>query len=95
MTNGLADPKDALAGATPFLQMFGLVTGGWTMARQAAAATAELAGGSEDEAFLKAKVTTARFYCEQFLPQVRGLLAAVTAGQEILYEAGVDALASS
>ncbi len=38
MTNGLADPREALAGATPYLRMFGIVTGGWLMARQALAA---------------------------------------------------------
>src|SRR5690606_4335537 len=35
MTSGLADPKEALAGATPYLRIFGIVTGGWLMARQA------------------------------------------------------------
>ena len=34
-----ADPLDALAGATPYLRLFGLVTGGWVMARQALTAT--------------------------------------------------------
>ena len=38
MENGLADVRNALAGATPYLRMFSLVTGGWVMARQALAA---------------------------------------------------------
>ena len=71
---------DALAGATPFLRMFGTVAGGWMMARQALAASRLLAGGSTDTAFLQAKLVTARFYCEQLLPQAAGLLPAVTAG---------------
>ena len=33
-----ADPADALAGATPYLRLFGIVLGGWLMARQALAA---------------------------------------------------------
>src|SRR3954470_676778 len=33
MRNGVGDPRNALAGATPFLRMFSLVTAGWLMAR--------------------------------------------------------------
>jgi len=75
-----ADVGGVLAGATPYLRLFGIVTGGWMMARQALAATRMLAGGSTDTAFLDAKIVTARFYCEQILPQSWGLFAAVTAG---------------
>jgi len=74
MTNGLADPRDALAGATPFLRMFSLAVAGWLMARQAVAAAAM--GGDEGEA----KLATAAFFCEQWLPQVSGLVAQVQAG---------------
>jgi alkylation response protein AidB-like acyl-CoA dehydrogenase len=78
--HGLADPRDAMAGATPYLRLFGLVAGGWVMARQAVAAQAALHGAHGDEAeFLAQKVRTARFYCEQLLPQAGGLLPAVTA----------------
>ena len=42
LANGLADPLDALAGATPYLRLFSIVTGGWLMAQQALAATALL-----------------------------------------------------
>src|SRR5690606_15119879 len=34
LENGLANPLDALAGATPYLRLFSVVTGGWVMARQ-------------------------------------------------------------
>jgi len=79
MSNGLSDPNQALAGATPFLRMFGIVVGGWLMARQALAAHAELAAGSDQEGYLRAKITTARYYTEQHLPQAGGLVAAVQA----------------
>jgi alkylation response protein AidB-like acyl-CoA dehydrogenase len=75
------DPDDALAGATPYLRMFGVVLGGWLMARQALAARARRPVAPADQAaFLDAKVTTARFYCTQLLPAAAGLLPAVTAG---------------
>jgi 3-(methylthio)propanoyl-CoA dehydrogenase len=81
-TNHLAsaDLNATLAGATPYLRMFGIVAGGWLMARQAITANRLLDAGSADTAFLQAKLVTARFYCEQLLPQSSGLLAAVTAG---------------
>ncbi len=75
MTNGMTDPKEALAGATPYLRMFGIVVGGWLMARQALAAQAELESGSDDTAYLEAKIATARYYADQHLPQAAGLVA--------------------
>jgi alkylation response protein AidB-like acyl-CoA dehydrogenase len=67
---------DVLAAATPFLRLMSTVVAGWLLARAAAAARAQLDGGS-DEAFLRDKIVVARFYAEQLLPQVRGLAAAV------------------
>jgi alkylation response protein AidB-like acyl-CoA dehydrogenase len=80
LAHGLADPLDALAGATPYLRQFSLVTGGWVMAQQALKATAAASEpGAADRAFYDAKVLTARFFCEQLLPQAAGLVPAVTA----------------
>ena len=80
-----ADDLDRLAGAGPYLRLFAIVTGGWLMARQAIAASRLLVTGSADIDFLEAKLVTARFYCEQLLPQAAGLLPAVTAGAEALF----------
>jgi 3-(methylthio)propanoyl-CoA dehydrogenase len=87
MSRGLAEPDDALAGATPYLRLSGLVIGGWLLARSALAASRLLgdAGGS-DVIFLRAKIGTARFYTEQLLPQTAGLLPAVTAGARPLFQ---------
>ena len=94
MEHGLADPRDALAGATPYLEMFGLTAGGWLMARQAVLSAAMLADDSAAESpeFIRAKITTARFFCEQLLPKVHGLAAQVTAGHEILFDIEADQL---
>ena len=85
MRNGVGDPRNALAGATPYLRMFSLVVAGWLMARSAIAARAELAAGNGDAEQLQAKVATARFFCEQILPQVKGLEAPILAGFADLY----------
>jgi alkylation response protein AidB-like acyl-CoA dehydrogenase len=80
LANGLANPLDALAGATPYLRLFSVVTGGWMMAKQALAATLALGHAAPgDKAFYEGKVLSARFYCEQLLPQATGLVPAITA----------------
>ena len=87
MSHGLAEPNDALAEATPYLRLFGLVTGGWLMARSALAASRLLNDASGSEAgFLHVKIATAGFYARQLLPQAVGLLPAVTAGAGPLFQ---------
>ena len=95
MTNGLADPKEALAGATAYLAMFGQATGGWLLARLALGAHEELAAGSDRTDFLESKVVSARFYADHYLPRVAGLLGSVRAGAGDLYALDVAGLASS
>ena len=80
LANTPADPNNSLAGASPYLRMCGIVTGGWLLARSAAAAQRSLAEGKGDAGFLAQKVVTAKFYAEQLLPQAAGLAPAVTAG---------------
>lgn len=82
MANGLEDVRNALAAASPYLRMCGIVTGGWMLAQAALAARGLAAGdgGGFSEDFLAAKYTVARFYATQLLPQAAGLAGAVTAG---------------
>ncbi len=70
------DPNNALAGATPYARMFGIVAGGWQMARAAVAAATK---GPES------KLVTARFYLEQILPTATGLLPSVTGSARDLF----------
>jgi hypothetical protein len=86
----MADPNDALAGATPYLEMFGLTASGWLMGISAQAA-AERRGG-DDDAFMQAKIDTARFFARHLLPQVRGLLPTATAGAGDLFAIAAEAL---
>jgi alkylation response protein AidB-like acyl-CoA dehydrogenase len=72
------DKRLALSGATPYLQLFGLVTGAFLLTRQAEAARARRNGA--DRGFLDGKITTARFFCDNLLTVAPGLAATVTAG---------------
>ncbi len=92
MENGMVDPRDALAGASPYLMVYGYTLCASLMAEQALAARREIAEGSDDVEFLEAKVTSARFYCEQIAPKVAGLCPAVIAGHEVLYEISEEEL---
>ncbi|HET8725132.1 MAG TPA: acyl-CoA dehydrogenase [Anaeromyxobacteraceae bacterium] len=73
------DVRRVAVGAVPFLMLLGTVAGGWQMARAALAAQRRLAAGEAD-GFLRAKVTTARFYADQVLVRAPGLSRTVVAG---------------
>jgi len=92
LTNGLADANNALAGATPYLRIFGQVTGGWLLAKSAHAAHDLLAAGEGDAEFLKSKIATARFYADHLLPLAKGLVDSVEAGPAELFAIPADAL---
>ena len=80
------DIRDVLSGATPYLRMWGLVVGGWVLGMSALAAT-EWAADGGDEAFCTEKVRTARWFADQQLPAVAGLVPRATAGAALMDEA--------
>ncbi len=82
------DIKAAFAGSVPYLKMAGMVFGGWQMARAALVAAEQLKSGGGDQAFLAAKLGTARFFADHFLPQAVASKTAIVDGS-----AGVLALA--
>ena len=69
----------ALAGAAPYLRLFGLALGGACHARAALASAAALKEGETDPAH-RARIVLARFYAENLLPAVGGLEEAVLGG---------------
>jgi acyl-CoA dehydrogenase len=80
-----SDPRAAHAAAVPYLELWGLTAGGWQMARAAVAASKQLAESSGDAGFHRAKIATARFYADYYLPQTLALQhAVVTAGESVL-----------
>jgi len=93
ITEHSAAPNDALAGATPYLRLFANLTAGYLMARSALAAKKLLDDGGGDAEFLRSKIVTARFFCEQLMPAGNGLLGAITAGAGVLFELDAAGLA--
>lgn len=90
--NGAENHRDVLAGASSYLRMFSLVVAGWLMARQAIAASRALAEGQGDAGFLQAKVATARFFHEQVLPEIHGLVTPATSGSNLVFAVSPDQL---
>lgn len=83
-----SSPRDAFAGATPYLRMAGHVAGGWVLLEQAVLASSKIEAGDSD-ARLTDKIETTTFYCEQLLPQGSACAGAALATADSLF--GFDA----
>jgi hypothetical protein len=78
-------PLEVLAGSVPLLRAFGIVAGGWQMARAALVAHRELAARRGDERVLRGKLSSAMFYATHSLPQVAALCeTAVQGGESVM-----------
>jgi 3-(methylthio)propanoyl-CoA dehydrogenase len=73
---------DCSAAAVPYLKLWGLVAGGWQMARAALIAAARIDQRSGDADFMSAKIATAVYYAECLLPQADGLARTITEGSD-------------
>lgn len=92
LESGAANGDAVLAGATPYLRMFGTTIGGWLMANSALSAQQLLTEATENTEFLQAKIETARFFAQQLLPQATGLLASVTSGSDSMFAINSESL---
>ena len=77
-----ADQGAVGAGAVHYLKLAGTVCGGWMMGRSALVAAKQLADGSSDLAFLKAKILTTRFYGDHIITLATGFADAITTGAD-------------
>jgi 3-(methylthio)propanoyl-CoA dehydrogenase len=71
--NAMGDLRKSFACSVPYLKLWGIVAGGWQMARAAQIATRKIAAGDVERDFYQAKVTTARFYADHVLSQATWL----------------------
>ena len=87
-----ARPNEALAGATPYLRLFGIARGGSLLAKGALAAH-RLAHAGNGDPLMAARITAARFFAENIAPAAHGLAYEVTRGAGSVL-AGAEALGS-
>jgi alkylation response protein AidB-like acyl-CoA dehydrogenase len=78
-----ARPEHALAGAVPYLRLFGTVTAGWLMTKSAIAACRQRDTDAAHREFCDGKLVTARFFAEHSLATAQGLLPAIAGGETI------------
>jgi 3-(methylthio)propanoyl-CoA dehydrogenase len=93
LANYTVKPNRVMAGSVPFLKLFGIVAGGWQLARGAVISANRLAEGKGDPPFYASKIATARFFAEHVLAAAPGLAHTVVRGGESVTEFPEDHLA--
>lgn len=83
MQNAMGDPDNMGAGAHHYMHIAGLVALGFVWLRMAKVAASELGDGGDD-AFMSAKLATARYYGERFLPDAGALRRKIETGSEAM-----------
>jgi len=81
-TNGMQDPEQAGAGATPYLRLTALTVIAYLWSRMALVAQQQLAAGAANENLLKSKLVSARYYFEKLLPENSWLIADIHSGKD-------------
>ena len=90
MQNAMAKPDNAGAGATDYMQLFGLVTFGYMWARMVKVASDKIAGGDKTS-YLNSKLVTGRFFMERMLPETSLHLARIQTGSATTMELPAEA----
>jgi acyl-CoA dehydrogenase len=90
VTNAMAKPDNAGAGATDYMHLFGLVALGYMWMRIVKAANQKIAAGAADAERYKQKLIVARFFVEKMLPETSAHLARITAGSEAVMAMPMD-----
>jgi alkylation response protein AidB-like acyl-CoA dehydrogenase len=91
MQNGLANPDNAGAGSTAYMHQMGIVILGLMWLRMARAAQGALTAGTDEKAFMEAKLMTARFFSERIMPDTGALRRKLEAGSDVIMAMPVEA----
>lgn len=87
--NTRSNPNAAFAGSVPYLMLAGNLVAGWQMARALMVAE-DLSGKGQDAAFMRAKITTARFYADHILSRAPGVRDAIVDGAEAVTALAIE-----
>jgi hypothetical protein len=83
-------PNAVFAGSVPYLMLSGTVVAGWQMARALIKAEDALARG-EDADFMRAKITTARFFADHILVRAVSWRDSIVDGADSVTELALEA----
>jgi hypothetical protein len=90
MQNGLANPDNAGAASTNYLQLFGLTALAYMWALMAKAAQARIAAGDADPLYER-KLVVGRYYVDRILPETLAHLAKLKTGADLMMKLPADA----
>ncbi|WP_324260290.1 acyl-CoA dehydrogenase C-terminal domain-containing protein [Altererythrobacter sp. H2] len=91
MQNAMANPNHLGAGAHHYMHIMGIVALGLMWLRMAKVAQARLAEVGEDKAFYEAKIATAQYYMDRFIPDAGALRRKLEAGADSMMALGEEA----
>jgi alkylation response protein AidB-like acyl-CoA dehydrogenase len=91
LQNALGNPDNAGAGATDYMQLFGLVALGYMWCQIAEAAKAKAAAGNGKAERMTQRLVTGRFFMERMLPATATHLARIKAGAASTMELPAEA----
>ena len=95
MQNAMANPNNLGAGAHHYMHIMGIVTLGYFWLKMAKVADAALAGAPDDKAYYQAKMTSASYYAERFLPDAGALRRKLEAGSDNMMALPAEAFATA
>lgn len=95
MQHAMQNPNDLGAGAHHYMHIMGIVSLGLMWLRMAKIAAAKLAAGTDETAFYKAKLTTARYFADRFIPDAGALRRKLEAGAESMMSLQEDDFATA
>ncbi|WP_298466390.1 acyl-CoA dehydrogenase C-terminal domain-containing protein [uncultured Erythrobacter sp.] len=95
MQNAMQNPNHLGAGAHHYMHIMGIVTLGFMWLKMAKVATSALEGSPEDAAFYEAKLTSAAYYIERFLPDAGALRRKLEAGSDNMMKLTEEAFATA
>ena len=90
MQNGMANPDNAGAASTDYLNIFGLTALAYMWAQMAKSAQAKIAAGDADP-YYAAKLQTGRYFVERILPDAQAHLTKMKTGAEVLMQMPAEA----
>ncbi|OBX20204.1 acyl-CoA dehydrogenase [Erythrobacter sp. QSSC1-22B] len=95
MSNAMQNPNHLGAGAHHYMHMMGIVTLGFMWLRMAKVAQTKLAEGADDAAFYEAKLATARYFMDRYLPDVGAFRRKIETGSDSMMALGEEAFATA
>ncbi|GAA4643830.1 acyl-CoA dehydrogenase C-terminal domain-containing protein [Pontixanthobacter gangjinensis] len=91
MQNAMKNPDHLGAGAHHYMHIMGIVSLGLMWLRMATVAHTKLAEGTDDKAFYEAKIATAMYYGDRFLPDTGALRRKLETGSDSMMALGAEA----